>query len=112
MAEEDQQDSVTRKSKDRGRGPDRREVDRRRGGRKANKLFQTDTAIAAVIGVIILITVVMIFQNSRISWYEYLDQRLSGSHNSVQMARSTYSNFRANRGASHREGQASPGSRS
>ena len=99
MAEEEQQqDSITQPSKGHGRGPDRRQIDRRRGGRKANKFFQTNWAISLVIGIITLMAVVMIFQNFRISWYEYLDQRISGSHHSVQMAQSTYSKFRGFRG--------------
>ena len=48
-----------------GRGPDRRNVDRRRGGRKANKLFYSDWAYAVLIGVFIFLGIVILIQDQQ-----------------------------------------------
>ncbi len=47
------------------RGPDRRQIDRRRGGRRANKLFQTNWAFLVLIVVCVFLGAVITIQNHR-----------------------------------------------
>jgi hypothetical protein len=47
------------------RGPDRRHVDRRRGGKKANKLFYSNWAHSVLIGVIIFLGIAIWIQDQQ-----------------------------------------------
>ncbi len=65
MKNEERQERTAKPQQKSMRGPDRREIDRRRGGRRANKLFHSDWAFYLLIGVCVFLGSVITIQNQR-----------------------------------------------
>lgn len=63
MADEERHASRRISKQKRPRGPDRRLIDRRRGGKKANKLFYSNWPHIVVIGVLIFLSATITIQS-------------------------------------------------
>jgi len=63
MAKDEAQAGASKFKQKRVPGPDRRKIDRRRGGRRANNLFRSNWAFSILIAVFIFLGVVITLQS-------------------------------------------------